>query len=259
MLQLTTIKSGMTNESHILIVGNKKYVIRIPGKGTEVLIDRHAEANTYKAIKYLRISDEVLFLDPKIGYKISKFIKNSVTLDPFDFDDVKKCMSVLKKIHTAKINVEKTFCPFERSVFYKNLCKKTKDQPPVHKLQKFLTPIESCLCHIDANHENFLFSKNKIKLIDWEYAAMADFHIDIAMFAIYAMYDRKQVDRLIEMYGVTNKYRVYLYISVCGLVWSNWCDYKFELGIDFGKYSLIQYNYAVDYYKIFMDEWGKDV
>ena len=36
----------------------------------------------------------------------------------------------------------------------------------------------------------------EIRLIDWEYAAMQDPHLDIAMFAIYSMYNKKQIENL---------------------------------------------------------------
>ena len=61
-------------------------------------------------------------------------------------------------------------------------------------------PKEWALTHIDPNPDNFLMAKNQITLIDWEYASMQDQHLDIAMFAIYAMYDREQVDQLIDIY-----------------------------------------------------------
>lgn len=91
------------------------------------------------------------------------------------------------------------------------------------------------LTHIDAVPDNFLFvEKNggtEIRLIDWEYAGMQDAHVDLAMFCIYAMYDRPQVDALIDCYfteGCPQEVRtkIYAYIAVCGLLWSNWCEYK---------------------------------
>jgi len=99
-------------------------------------------------------------------------------------------------------------------------------------------------------------------MIDWEYAGMQDPHIDIAMFAIYSMYDRGQVEALIDSYfeecrpdGVALK--VYAYIAACGLLWSNWCEYKRQLGVEFGEYAMRQYRFAKDYYRIFVEEYKK--
>ncbi len=115
------------------------------------------------------------------------------------------------------------------------------------------------LTHIDAVPDNFLFvnidGKEEIKLIDWEYAGMQDPHVDIAMFCIYAMYDDNQVDRTIDYYfenscPIDVHIKIYCYIAVCGLLWSNWCEYKRSLGVDFGEYSLAQFRFA----KIYSDK-----
>ena len=88
---------------------------------------------------------------------------------------------------------------------------------------------------------------------------MQDPHVDIAMFCIYSLYGKRQVDRLINLYfedGCTkeNRVKIYCYISVCGLLWSNWCEYKRKLGVEFGEYSFRQYRYAKDYYRVVQKE-----
>ena len=108
--------------------------------------------------------------------------------------------------------------------------------------------------------DNFLFTADgQVRLIDWEYAGMQDPHVDIAMFCIYALYDREGVDRLIDLYFEGNcprqtRIKIYCYIAACGLLWSNWCEYKRSLGVEFGEYSLRQYRYAKEYYRIVLEE-----
>lgn len=51
--------------------------------------------------------------------------------------------------------------------------------------------------------------------------------------------------------------KIYCYIAVCGLLWSNWCEYKKICGVEFGEYSVQQYCYAKDYYEIVQDELKK--
>ena len=122
------------------------------------------------------------------------------------------------------------------------------------------------LSHIDAVPDNFLFvkvnGKERIFLIDWEYAGMQDPHVDIAMFGIYSLYNRKQMDRLIDLYfegkcRIETRIKIYCYVAVCGLLWSNWCEYKRNLGVEFGEYSLRQYRYAKEYYQIVQEELKK--
>lgn len=99
-------------------------------------------------------------------------------------------------------------------------------------------------------------------MIDWEYAAMQDPDLDIAMFGIYAMYGREDMERLINAYYPEGcprdvRIKIYCYIAVSGLVWSNWCEYKRRLGVEFGEYSLRQYRFAKDYYAIICQELEK--
>jgi len=118
-------------------------------------------------------------------------------------------------------------------------------------------------CHCDTLPENWLKeSSGKIWLLDWEYSGMQDPHVDIAMFCIYSLYDRKQIDKLIDLYFEDsclweNRLKVYCYVACCGLLWSNWCEYKRQLGVDFGEYSLRQYRYAKEYYRIVQEELKK--
>ena len=57
--------------------------------------------------------------------------------------------------------------------------------------------------------------------------------------------------------GPYKKIKIYCYIAAGGLLWSNWCEYKKILGIEFGEYSLKQYRYAKEYYKIAINEMEK--
>ena len=125
---------------------------------------------------------------------------------------------------------------------------------------------EKILTHMDAVPDNFLFvgsaGREEIRLIDWEYAAMQDPHVDIAMFCIYSLYNKWQADRLISAYfeekcDDRTRIKIYCYIAACGLLWSNWCEYKRTLGVEFGEYSLRQYRYAKDYYRIVQEELKK--
>ena len=86
---------------------------------------------------------------------------------------------------------------------------------------------------------------------------MQDPHVDIAMFCIYALYEREQIDRLIDLYfepeggcGEEIRTKIYCYVAVCGLLWSNWCEFKSCEGVEFGEYSLRQYRYAKDYARL---------
>ena len=262
---ITVLKKGMTNRSFLFSCNNKKYIMRIPGEGTDQLINRRQEAMVYKAIDGKYICDDIAYINPDNGYKITEYLEGARVCDPFNIEDITKCMKRLREFHNLKLKVDHEFNIFGQMEFYETLWegkpsvykdyKQTKEN--VLSLKTYIDEHvdEKVLTHIDAVPDNFLFIKNdEIRLIDWEYAGMQDPHVDIAMFCIYALYDREQVDRLIDIYFEGNcdketRIKIYAYIASCGLLWSNWCEYKRNLGVDFGEYSIKQYRYAKEYYK----------
>lgn len=273
---ITVLKKGMTNKSFLFEYNDSKYIMRIPGEGTDSLINRKQEANVYNVINNTGISDDIYYINPNNGYKITKYIENARVCDPYNWNDVMKCMKILRDFHNLKLKINHEFDMFKQINFYESLWNGDKSiyidyevtKKNVISLKKYVEkfPKEKTLTHIDAVPDNFLFYKEesteKIKLIDWEYSGMQDPHVDIAMFAIYSLYDRDKVDKLIDIYfegncTVENRIKIYCYISICGLLWSNWCEFKRNLGIEFGEYSLKQYRYAKEYYKIVKEEIKK--
>lgn len=264
ILDVKVLKKGMTNKSFTFSINKEKYIIRIPGKGTDELINRKEEFDVYNVINNKNICDDVVYINPKTGYKISKFFENSRCCDENDINDLKICMKKLKAFHNLNLKVNHEFNLFEKIDFYMSLWKNLsvyKDYNETYKniksLEKFINSIkkEKCLTHIDANCDNFLFTKEGVKLIDFEYAAMQDPHLDIAMFCIYSLYDKEKIDTLIDIYfenncSVENRVKIYAYIAISGLLWSNWCEYKLSLGVEFGEYSIKQYQYAKEFYKL---------
>lgn len=270
---VSALKTGMTNRSFLFTCRGKKYIMRIPGEGTGRLISRREEAAVYRLIEGRGLCEDVLYFDPDSGYKISRFLEGARTCDPLNPKETAACMKKLREFHRLGLKADHGFDIFERIDFYENLWegrpsayhdyRQTKEN--VLRLKPFIEAQagEKVLTHIDAVPDNFLFYQNErgeeeIRLIDWEYAAMQDPHVDVAMFCIYAMYGREQVDGLIGQYfpegcPVRTRIKIYCYIAACGLLWSNWCEYKGRLGVEFGEYSLRQYRYARDYYRIAAD------
>lgn len=269
---ISVLKKGMTNRSFLFEFNNQKYIMRIPGEGTDLLINREQEAQVYNTIKDYNICDALFYINPKNGYKISRFIEKSRVCDPLNIDDLKKCMKKLRTFHKLNLKVDHTFDIFGQINFYESLWNGTSScfsdysvtKEHIFNLKNFVEKNRNhwCLTHIDAVPDNFLFSDNdnEIQLIDWEYAGMQDPHVDIAMFCIYSMYDsRELIDQLIDCYfpegcDSVTRIKIYCYVAICGLLWSNWCEYKRQLGVEFGEYSLRQYRFAKDYYKIAKQE-----
>jgi thiamine kinase-like enzyme len=191
-------------------------------------------------------------------------------------------MKKLRSFHEMNLQVKHSFDIYEQIEFYEKLWngipsayrdyEETKKN--VLSLRDFVDkqPKNWCLTHIDAVPDNFLFYKEdgtgeenseveSLQLTDWEYAGMQDPHVDLAMFSIYSYYDKEQIDYLLNIYFGYEpewnlKAKIYCYVATCGLLWSNWAEYKSTLGVEFGEYGLKQYRYAKEFYRYAIEEMG---
>lgn len=263
---LASLKMGMTNRSFLFSAHGKRYILRLPGEGTQQLIDRQTEAEAYQAIQGLPIGDKLVWIDAASGVKISEFEETARPCNPHNRAEVARCMAFLRDFHRLGLQVSKEFDLFGKIDFYESLRGRRPSRFPdyrqtkasVFSLRPFLEAHRrpSVLAHIDSVPDNFLFvrrgEEERILLIDWEYAAMQDPDVDVAMFAIYALYERAQIDALIDAYypeghSASIHAKILAYVAVCGLLWSNWCEFKHLHGVEFGEYALRQYQYAREY------------
>lgn len=271
---IETLKKGMTNRSFLFTCRDQRCIMRIPGEGTDKLINRRQEAAVYEQLSGRAICDDVLYMNPENGYKITRYLEHARNCDPTNEQDLIRCMKKLRAFHEEKLTVDHSFDIFGQIDYYESLWQGASSiyrdyettKAHVLSLKSYIDaqPKECVLTHIDAVPDNFLLldetgNIDQIRLIDWEYAGMQDPHVDIAMFCIYSLYSRGEVDHLIDLYFKDPcprevRIKIYCYIAACGLLWSNWCEYKSQLGIEFGEYALRQYRYAKDYYRIACSE-----
>lgn len=259
---MTQLKTGMTNTTIQFTTNHQTYLLRIPGAGTDFLVDRKQEYEVYQAIKELDIADSVIYHNPKTGIRITAYWKDAKVCDPNDFTEVKRCMDKLRVFHQSNLHVSHHFSLFEQIEKYENLRNGQPSRYPDYRvtkgkifaLQSFLEtqPKEITLCHIDTVPDNFLLIGENVRIIDWEYAGMHDPHLDLAMFALYSNYSKDQTDRLIDCYfdkpcSPKIHTKIYAYMAISGLMWSNWCEYKQRQGLSFEPYCTRQYTHAKTY------------
>ena len=218
---IEVLKKGMTNRSFLFRCRGGRYIMRIPGEGTSLLINRRQEAAVYRTLDGKGICDEIVSINPENGYKITKYLEGARVCDPENPEDVQACMKKLRSFHEEHLSVEHTFSLFDQIAYYESLW---EGEPSVYRD----------------------YSTTKAHVLELEAYLEA----------------QPKVDALIDSYfteGCPQEVRtkIYAYIAVCGLLWSNWCEYKSRLGVEFGEYSLKQYRYAKDYYKLVKQELAK--
>ena len=266
IVDIKNLKAGMTNKSFGFTVNKNSFIFRLPGEGTEQLINRKQEKEVYSVIKKLDISDEIIYFDENNGYKISKYYDDARNTNAYNREDLIKSMKILRSIHESDLKVNHYFdieneikkylalCDERNAIRYSDnieTLKKIKDL--IKYIKKMNTP--EVLCHIDSNPDNYIILNNgSIKIIDWEYSGMCDPIMDISMYSIYSYYSKTEMEELLRIYlqkdpNKNELTRLYIYAALGGYLWALWTEYKQSFGIEFGEYGMKMYRYAKDYYK----------
>ncbi|MBR2659953.1 MAG: NTP transferase domain-containing protein [Clostridia bacterium] len=276
------MKMGMTNRSFFFTCRGEDYIMRIPGEGTDRMINRKGEKQAYDAIKGLGISDEVLFIDAETGFKLTRFIPDAVMCDFNNDEDVVKMFKFLHRLHRMKLKTDTYFDIFREMEKYESLWEGKpsafRDYEETRRKIMTLRPYleahkqPSILTHMDPAAENFLKIRNPdgtegLRLLDWEYSSMFDPLFDLVEFCLYTGNDRAWVDRMISLYYETagetcseeTKTLIYCYMSAVGLMWTAWCEAKRYMGVDFMDYAMNQYRYAKDFYRFALERMGGEV
>ena len=272
MTDLAPVNRGMTNQLFQFFHNGSKYLLRIAGPGTSKIIDRYQEADVYRAISGKGLTEDVLFIQPETGIKISRFLEGTTPCDPQNPEHVLRCMHMLRDFHSMDLAVDHPFDLYEKIALYESQCGIefahldgfAETRQYVMDLKNLIAKYSKgyCLCHVDAVYDNFLLSKDRVYLIDWEYSGMCDRYIDVAMFCIYAWYDKTQTDAAIraylgDNYNARDCMMIYAYMSVSAYLWVLWCEIKRSSGVTYDEYELAQYRMAREFYHYAIDIYGQ--
>ncbi|MGL6200279.1 MAG: phosphotransferase [Lachnospiraceae bacterium] len=258
------IEAGMTNYMYSFINNGKKYLVRIPGEGTEFLVNRQQEAEVYKLLKGRGITDKVLYINADDGVKITEYLDDAHVCNIDNADEVGACIRHLRQFHEMKLHIGHEFDVYRKIEEYEKQCGTTLNdfgdyentRTKIMDLRK-ITEHRSkdyCLCHIDPVADNFLLKHNSVYLIDWEYAAMCDPHIDIAMFCIYSELNKENTDFVIDNYFLITcpdmvRRKIYAYMAAGAFLWVLWSDIKKASGENYEDYQRRQYEIAEEFYR----------
>lgn len=257
--EIKPIKMGMTNTSFKFSYNGNSYVYRHPGPGTELIINRKSEFDSMKIAKELGLDDTYIYMDKDSGWKISKFIDEVKILDYADKKNVKRAISMLKKLHTSGKKTDFKFNIFDEIENFKIKIKNSHRDDfedmnlmsdKIYRLKSFIEKdsVRECLCHRDSYDMNFLIDKkDKMYLIDWEYSAMSDPAGDIGCFITCSNYSFDEAIDVIKEYFDGNptdeELRHYIaYLAVSSFYWFLWAINQEIQGKSIGEYLYIWYN-----------------
>ncbi len=181
-------EGGMSNYTYHVKNDETKeeYVFRIKGENGELFVNYFEEENNLQKIKDIDINSNTIYLDPKNGTKVAKYIKGHMIDEHVDLE---KISLTLKSLHNSNIHFENDYDPLNKLSKYEPLHK--KQEVKYNELKnEFINIYNNILinnplkpCHNDSQIANFIIDNNeKYYLLDWEFSGNNDIYYDIASF-----------------------------------------------------------------------------
>lgn len=258
---------SLNNYTYVVEVKDKKYIVRIPGTGTDLFSNRLDEKHAYLQLHGSGIIEENFFIDHVTGVKISKYYPNSRIINANDENELKGLMKVLKKLHASnnKFSEDNVFdrirrydsfvARFDGRKYYEkefiNLQNEVLQNEESLKLLFDVRPI-----HGDLSPNNAIVTEDgEILLIDLEFVSMGDPYTHLATFSHDGNYTPEQTIDLLKLYlerKPTDK-EIYKLLTLCTLVsvmWYSWAVFKMTVEgpqgiIKFKPYRDLYLEYAL--------------
>jgi len=256
---------GITNHNYIVWVnggpgnpGGAKYVLRVPGQGTDMFIDRDVERECMIQADKVGVGPRVAYqIDPE-GSLVIDFVEGEI-MHPETMaghpERIKQAVETTKIFHDKAVfkNEIKIFDMLRR---YTKIAR-DNDTPMPPELESLLLEMENIekatavdppadvACHNDLLSENFIVDADgKMWIIDWEYGGMTDPYFDLGDFVMEHPFSREEERLIIATYcGAMDEGRfgrMMLYKSVSAVWWGVWAMIQHT-------FSKIEFDYM---------EWG---
>ena len=207
---------GLTNHTYKVVLRDGGiYVVRLPGEGTEELINRKDEKVSTQLACRLGIDAKMLYFGEN-GEKVSCYIEQAQTMCASDFGSdsiLKKAAEVFRLLHTSGEDTGVSFDVFDMATGYEKIIRdnavpqfdgyaEMKEQ--IMQIRSYVETHSEVLCvpcHNDPLCENWVLDNSgKLYLIDWEYAGMNDAMWDLADVSVEAAFSEEQEEVFLKFY-----------------------------------------------------------
>ena len=252
---------GLTNRTYKVVLEENTVVVRLPGEGTEELINRFHKKISTELAGSIGIDTELYFFDEQTGVKVSKFIDASETMCPKRMKEEKNIVltaKLLNRLHNCGCDTGVSFDVIDMAENYEKIIKANNvplydDYENIKEIiseikNEYLPNVRKVPCHNDPLCENWILqNEEKIFLIDWEYAGMNDPMWDLADVSIEAGYDDAMDDALLYSYfGIKpDKHEIKAFLVnkvLIDYLWSLWGKTRVPYdGQEMEEYALERY------------------
>jgi thiamine kinase-like enzyme len=233
---------GLTNLVFRIDSGSDRYVLRIPGKGTEEYIDRKVEMHNARVAARAGVSAEVLHADSASGVLLMRHLDNTVTMTSQEFarrdGSPARAGRALKQMHDCGEAFEFRFELFAMIDDYLAILDERKAvlPPGYAEVVESAAPVRAALqrnpaglapCHCDPLCENFLDDGERMWIVDWEYSGMNDPLWDLGDLSVEAEFSAAQDEEMMRAYCGREPMpaevgRMVIYKAMCDLLWTLW-------------------------------------
>ncbi len=209
---------GMTNHSYkVTRNDDQEYLARIPGEGTEKMINRLDERKSTELACKLNIDSELLYFGDD-GRKVMKFIHDPQEMNEDVMkknENLKQASAIFRKLHTCGENTGVRFEVFEMAELYESIIRDggVRFYDDYDEVKQTVMRIKEAVdkkcephrvpCHNDSLMGNWVLDgEGRLYLIDWEYSGMNEAMWDLSCLSIEANYSSdNDRDLLKEYYG----------------------------------------------------------
>jgi len=213
-LKIGRLLGGGTNDNFLVIVGNKKYVARFQGQSQRKLLglNRRREIHNTRVAHQLGIGPRVVAHYSSHGLLVVSYLEGRV-LKPNDLRKdirIKKIVRLLKRLHAGPAFYDKFSVVDSINNFWRTANQESKKLPSfsLEDLKKYKKCIKIIKqrrvklvpCHADIVSINIIERRQQLKLIDWDYSAMADPLFELAFIAGWSKFSLKQEKLLLKLY-----------------------------------------------------------
>ncbi len=252
-VDIMELTEGITNKNYKVTVDEKSYIVRIPGEGTDLFIDREVELHNMLSASNVGTGAHIFKYFRPDYVVISDFI-NGKMMSAESFKNknlIVKALKAIKKINT-EAQFTSTFIMFDYFDTYLQLVKKHSMKMPKNFIdaekivnrvrEKFLKNMpELAPCHNDLLAENFIDQGDRMRIIDWEFSGMNDPCFEIGDFSVEQGFGEDEDALIVETYFGTFDESAFARMSI----------YKSMADILWTLYAMIQHHFS----KIDFDHW----
>jgi len=205
---------GLSNTNLRLDTPRGVFVLRLPSPDPAGFVDRRIEIDATRQAAALGLGAELLHADPATGALLTRWI-DAPTMSPSRFRAepaaVARAGAALATLHRVSIHFERWLDVLAVIDAHLDTLHRRGHSPAwspavfaaLDRARAGIAaaPMRAVPSHGDMVPENLLDDGTRLRLIDWEYAGMADPAWDLAYLSLEAGFDAAQDARLLAAHG----------------------------------------------------------